>query len=148
MTGFGSKRFKIIINEYPNILNITVTEGMITKLPGFQTKIATQFINGLDDFKMFIKDLPMLKIYIPNNNNIEQTGNIFKEQHLVLTGFTDKEIEKFIIDNGGSIQGSVNTKTNLLITKNKDSNTSKFKKALELDIRVLTKEEFIHNYLN
>ena len=40
-SGFGSKRFKIIINEYPNILNITVTEGMITKLPGFRQKLNT-----------------------------------------------------------------------------------------------------------
>ena len=35
-----------------------------------------------------------------------------------------------------------------LITKNKDSTSSKTKKALELNVKILTKEEFIHNYLS
>ena len=76
------------------------------------------------------------------------TGSLFKDNGIVMTGFTNKDIELFIIQNGGNIQKSVNKKTGLLITKIIDSTSSKFKVAKELNINILTKDEFIDKYIN
>lgn len=144
--GFGSKRLNSIINHYPNILNIEINTSMITNIPGFQEKTAKQFVNNYKDFKDFLETIPMIKIKTKSVQNIENLGELFKDQNIVMTGFTDKEIEKFIIDNGGLIKNTVNSKTNLLISKNNSSNSSKYIKALEEKVKIMSKEEFIKTY--
>lgn len=145
-SGFGIKRFQSIITKYPNILEIEVDESMITTIPGFQKKIATQFINGLSEFKEFMKSLPMIKIKL-ESEKIELIGDLFKDKNIVLTGFTDKEIEKFIIDNGGDICKNVSKKTSLLICKTEESTSQKFNDAKNLGIETISKELFINKYL-
>ena len=49
-----------------------------------------------------------------------------------MTGFRDNDIIKFIENNGGIIQNSVNKSTNMLIYK-VDNGSTKIKKAVELD---------------
>lgn len=144
-SGFGIKRFNLIIDKYPNIMDIEISEDMIIQIPSFQSKIANQFIKGLPEFKKFLNELPMLKPKI-KDDKVQIIGSLFKEQGIVMTGFTSKDIEDFISKNGGTIQKSVNKKTNLLISKNLDSTSSKFKSAIELNIKIITKEEFIKRY--
>ena len=139
-SGFGFKRLNAIIQEYPNILDLDVSEYMITKIPGFQSKTALQFIKNLKDFKIFLNSIPMIKIKTEIKNVISDE---LKDQYIVLTGFNDKLIEKYIIDNGGIIQNIINSKTNLLISKNNISVSSKYQKATELNIKIITKDNFV-----
>lgn len=145
-SGFGIKRFQSIITKYPNILEIEVNEKMISSIDGFQSKISNQFINGLSDFKEFMKTLPMIKIKT-ESEKVELIGDIFLNKKIVMTGFTDKEIEKFIIDNGGSMSKSLTKKTDLLICKSKDTTSQKFKDAESLYIDIISKDEFVKKYM-
>lgn len=54
------------------------------------------------------------------------------------------EIEKIITERGGKLSGSVSSKTHYLLTNETNSGTSKFKKAMELGIPIMTEEEFIN----
>ena len=52
------------------------------------------------------------------------------------------ELKTYIEERGGKVTDSVSSKTNYLINNDKDSSSSKNKKAKELNIPILTEEEF------
>ena len=56
------------------------------------------------------------------------------------------EIKALIESRGGKVTGTVTSKTNYLINNDNTSNSSKNKKARELNIPVLTEEEFIEKF--
>ena len=55
-------------------------------------------------------------------------------------------MKEYIEKEGGRLSGSVSKKTTALVTNTPDSGTSKNKKARELDIPILTEEEFVETY--
>ncbi len=78
----------------------------------------------------------------------EQAAQVLDGKTFVITGSLTKyenrnvlkeEIERL----GGKVSGSVSSKTNYLINNDNTSNSSKNKKARELNIPVITEEEFI-----
>ena len=86
--GYGITRFEAIINHYPNILDIdNLTIEMICAIPGFQEKTAKQFVDNLENFKSFIKTIPMIEITTKKEKE-EIKGNKFQDQIIVFTGFT------------------------------------------------------------
>lgn len=54
-----------------------------------------------------------------------------------------KEIKEKIEELGGKVTGSVTSKTNYLINNNSNSGSSKNKKAKELEVPIITEEEFL-----
>lgn len=58
------------------------------------------------------------------------------------------DLKDIIEDKGGKVTGSVTGKTECLINNDNTSNSSKNKKAKELNIPIITEEEFIQTYLN
>ena len=66
----------------------------------------------------------------------------------VITGsvnhFTNRnELKAFIESKGGKVTGSVTSKTDYLINNDTTSNSSKNKKAKELNIPILSEEDFL-----
>lgn len=156
--GFGIKKIKEVINTYPNILNEKWTEEtMINKLlevPGFSDISAQTFSKKYPDFIVFyeqmnkIIDLSRFKKNIKKKTKNDKSDNkLFTNQHIVFTGFRDKELENIIENNGGKITTSVSKNTSLLIySDNVDIKNSKFKKAQELKINMISKSDFINKY--
>ncbi len=75
-----------------------------------------------------------------------------KEQTIVITGTLNSyknrdEMATAIVNHGGKVAGSVSTRTSILINNDINSNSAKNKKAKELNIPILTEEEFIEKYL-
>lgn len=56
------------------------------------------------------------------------------------------EVKELIESRGGKVTGSVTGKTDYLINNDSMSNSSKNKKAKELNIPILTEEEFIEKF--
>ena len=163
--GLGIKKLELIYNHYPNILNLDENDlyDLIINIDGFQEKTTENFINGLKSFKIFFdnfnnnQDVINLSYLLNTNNNIVNENNDdniideFINKKICLTGFRDDNIKNFIEKNKGSIVDSVSKNTYLLIIKDNDTktlNSSKAKKAKELNINILTKDEFYNNYLN
>lgn len=64
-----------------------------------------------------------------------------------LTHFVNRNAAKELIESrGGRVTGSVTSKTNYLINNDNASNSSKNKKAKELNIPILTEEDFIERF--
>ena len=63
------------------------------------------------------------------------------------SGFQCDELKEIIEQKGGKVTGSVTSKTQCLINNDITSNSGKNKKAKELQIPILTEEEFMVKYL-
>lgn len=77
----------------------------------------------------------------------EVVNNPFSGKTLCVTGklnqFTRDSINEKIISLGAKASGSVSRKTDYLIT-NEQSSSSKYKKAIELNIPIITEDEFLN----
>jgi len=154
--GLGIKKLKIITDAFPNIINkkydIKILEKKILELNGFDKITANLFITGLDEFKKFFTRLTKINtinvshLKFKKSDKIINKNKFFENQKIVLTGFRNKEIENFIIENCGEINNSISKKTSLLITKINDSNSSKYIKAISLNIPIMTIDEFKIKY--
>ena len=65
----------------------------------------------------------------------------FKDYVVCFTGVRDKALAQYIIDNGGQAGDNWTKNTNCLIVKDKNSTSTKMKKALQLGIRILSLDE-------
>ena len=83
-------------------------------------------------------------------SNIESKQSLsgkFNNQNIVLSGKRDIEIIELIEKEGGSIKSTVNKNTNLLVVDSLDLQTSKMKKAKELNIKIILTSELKNQYL-
>lgn len=64
-----------------------------------------------------------------------------------LTGFRDAEFQRRMEEKGFTFTNTVSKKTTVLVVKSKDDSSEKIKKAQDLEIRILTREEAIAEYL-
>ena len=94
------------------------------------------------NFKDLLKEV---ELELPETNAREQklVGKVF-----VITGSVEhfanrNEVKDVIEQHGGKVTGSVSVKTDYLINNDNMSNSSKNKKAKELNIPIITEEEFL-----
>ena len=121
-------------------------------LDGFAEKKSAK-INSFN-FNEIDEVVPYLHIY----NETYSKEEVDKESPLmnkkiVITGSLNQfknrsELAELIQSKGGVIQESVNKNTDMLINNNTESNSSKNKKAKELNIPILSEEDFIKMYLS
>lgn len=89
--------------------------------------------------------LAEVNIEKPEENNNAQ---IFEGMNFVITGSVEhfanrNEVKAVIEARGGKVTGSVTSKTNYLINNDTTSNSSKNKKAKELNIPIISEEDFL-----
>lgn len=105
--------------------------------------------NNLDDYLEYnyaelIKLADEMSFVAPEKNNV--ASNPFSGKSLCVTGklvhHTRDSINEKIASLGAKAVGSVSKKTDYLIT-NEASGSSKYKKAVELNISIITEEEFL-----
>ncbi len=151
----GKERIKIVVNAIPNIMNEKIDENLkkrISELDGFSTITTEQFITGLPKFKIFFEMLSKIDtISVKHMLNIkkeEPKTNIFNNMKFAFTGPRNKKIEEFIVENGGKIASTVSSTTSMLLCESDDeSSSSKYVKAFELNIKIMTYDEFTKKYM-
>ena len=143
--GFAAKKLKLIVDEYPDIVNKNMkpTASDLIKIKGIEKKTAEKFVNNFDNYLEFIKTNKIKCVYKEVKQNKDSK---LKDLKIVFTGFRSSEFEEFIENNGGKIQSSISKNTDLLVIKNKDTGGSKIEKAKELKIKIITKKEFETEY--
>ena len=94
-------------------------------------------VNMLIEYGLTFKERDK-KESILNGLNITVTGSA--------PGYTRPQLEKLIAMYGGNNVG-ISKKTNLLLAENVNGNSSKLKKARELNIKIMTYEDFFENVL-
>lgn len=143
--GLGSKKIKSILEIYDNILDIDFESeeeciDMLLKIEGIGNIQATQFCNNLNNFKEFYKKIN--KIYKVKITKTKKKNKL-NGMNIVISGFRNSELERLIEENGGHVKTSVSKNTDLLIYKLGVEPTSKYNKAVELGIKIVTEEEFM-----
>lgn len=149
--GFGKRKMKMILNVYPNILEVDWTINEMTenikKIEGFDILTANQFASNLSKFKSFynkLKKVVDLKHLKYSKSKSKSKTEKFKNQKIVFTGVRDKDLEKLIENEGGKVTTTVSKNTTILIYS--DKSTSKYIKAKKLNIPTFTLEEFKEKY--
>lgn len=95
-----------------------------------------------------IVDRLMKELTIEQIQSEEQKETVFDGMTFVITGSVEhfknrKELQELIEERGGKVTGSVTAKTKYLINNDRESSSSKNKKAKELSIPILSEEDFI-----
>ena len=140
-SGYGLKRVNKILNKYPSIMKDGITLEQLINIDGFQIKTAKQFMDNFEGFKIFLSKLD-LEYYVKTEESLVEKNSNINAKHFVMTGFRDTNIIEYINKNGGVIQNDVNMKTDYLIVKDSNSQSSKIKKAEIMGVEIITKEDF------
>lgn len=149
--GMGAKKIETIISAIPTILSSRYIPKVdeLTTIKGIENKTAELFIKNLPIFFRFYEEtgITCLNESAIAANVIE--SDRLKDVTIVFTGFRNKELEEYIIKNGGIVSGSISKKTNILLVKDKQGKESgKVAKVKEIEekhnvkIRILTMDEF------
>ena len=159
--GIGTKKFKLIIDIYPNIMDIFKIQGkdhvikLINGIMGFDVKTTNKIVDSMDAFIEFYKKLIKIKPNIistgenevkkqtTSNSTYSSNVNKYLGQTLVFTGFRDKNLQNNLEMAGIKISDSVSKNTKLVVASNPLELSGKLTKAIELNIPIISKEDFI-----
>ncbi len=142
----ATKCEKIIANGYNSLekmMDLTV-EKMI-QIESFAEKSSTDFVHGMKKKNHLIKELLKLGVKVKTDEVATGEGPL-KGFKFCITGELSNPramIEKEIKMNGGVMVSSVSKNTSYLVTNEKLSSSSKFVKATELKIPVISEDELL-----
>jgi len=128
------------IHTIDQIKKLTIED--LIKIDSFAEKSAQDFLTSLQEKFELIDELLALGFVIAEK---EITKTVFTGKKICITGeLTRKrsEIENEIREIGGIVVSSVSKNTDYLLTNEVDSASSKFKKAKELSITIISEEDF------
>ncbi|BCN31691.1 NAD-dependent DNA ligase LigA [Anaeromicropila herbilytica] len=145
----GLSNAKLICKEFDNDINQLLkieTDDLVT-IQGIGGVIAETFVAFFkkESNIAIVNDLLQEVEFEREEKSEEQ---IFAGMNFVITGSVEhyanrNEVKEVIEQKGGKVTGSVTSKTNYLINNDNTSNSSKNKKAKELQVPIITEEEFI-----
>ena len=152
--GFGEKRFKCIIDKYPDILTSEMNNNekisLVRNVDGIALKTAEQFVINIPKFIQFIKSAglenKLKKIDSENDKKIDKDHPLYGKK-IVMTGFRDKELAELIKSYGGENEDIVTKNTFVVLVKNKDEDTGKALLAKKLDIDIMLPDEFKEKFI-
>ena len=150
IANIGLANAKVICKEFDYDLEkmIHATAEEISGIEGIGPVIAksyTEYFADEEKMKKFRHLLSHLELEeVKQENRLTLEGKQF-----VITGsvnhFANRaELKEYIEQRGGKVTGSVTSKTDYLINNDVTSNSSKNKKARELEIPILSEEDFLH----
>lgn len=148
--GIGSSASKTIADHFENkfdyLLDATFCKYDFTQMPDFGEVMANNLQDYFDEYFAGICSLANEMIFImPEKKTV--ANNPFNGKSLCVTGklvrFTRDSINEKIASIGAKAVGSVSKNMDYLIT-NEASGSSKYKKAVELGVPIITEEEFLN----
>jgi DNA ligase (NAD+) len=150
-TGFGKRKLRKIYDKYPDFLSWDASSKNRASL---DSKLATvsvktnqdSVLGGIKKFNEWLESVPEIKVKSrksPSKTKVAIGGGnkYFEGKTFVFSGIRDKELEKYISDNGGNVGSGINKNTSVLVVKEKGNMTGKELKASEMKIPIVTIEE-------
>ncbi len=144
----GLSNAKLLCKYYSNDIEaiISADPEELKEIEGFGEVIAHSihaYFANEKNLELFRKGVSLLSFTKPAETADGLAGLTF-----VITGDVEKfknrnEVKALIESLGGKVTGSVTSKTNYLINNDINSTSSKNKKAKELNVPIITEEEFI-----
>lgn len=154
IANIGLANAKVICKYYQYDINAMRHASVeeLGEIDGIGEVIARAFVDYFSDeknntiFDNLLKEVRIVK------EEIDEAGQTLEGQTFVVTGSLNhfgsrNELKDLIEKKGGKVAGSVSAKTVCLINNDAASNSSKNKKAKELNVPILTEEQFMTEYL-
>ena len=156
ITGFSRQRARMLIDEGIVTLEqlLAMTSGEIAAVKGFADISADGIVAGLQKRAELIKKLKRLGVAPRKGEPAEEIDGVLNEKTFCFTGaikrinprtekrFTRKQLQGLVKANGGRSLKDVTSKLDHLVLSNPDSKSSKARKARDLDVDILSEEEF------
>ena len=150
IANIGLANAKMICKEFHYDLEkmVQATAEEISSIEGIGPVIAktyTEYFADEENMRKFRHLLSHLEL-----EEVKQESRLTLDgKQFVITGsvnhFANRaELKEYIEQRGGKVTGSVTSKTDYLINNDVTSNSSKNKKARELEIPILSEEDFLH----
>ena len=143
--GIGNKKIDILLESIPNILELysKVSKDDLFKrindINGFSDKTTNNIINNLQWAIKFVEKMkPFISFKIT-----KKTLQDLKELKVVFSGFRDKKLEEEITKRGGKVLTSVSKNITCVVTVDLNKISSKIQKAIDLNINIYQKENFL-----
>lgn len=146
----GLSTAKLICNKFDNdfakVRNASKDE--LLTIPGIGEVIAdvlVEFLNDTEKQKQVDKILEEVEFEVIEANRPQ----LLEDKSIVITGslnhFANRnELKALIEELGGKVTSAVSSKTDFLINNDKQSQSSKNKKARELEIEIISEEDFMN----
>uniref|UniRef100_A0A6C0E139 DNA ligase (NAD(+)) n=1 Tax=viral metagenome TaxID=1070528 RepID=A0A6C0E139_9ZZZZ len=155
--GISEKKIAIILEELPTILTCNQTRDqkikLVSQIKGMANKTAESFVENIPFFKQFIQECGLQnKLAIESKSQgqlqsqMQNTHHLLYKKNIVLTGLRDKDVMGKLKQVAANITSSVSKNTFLVIAKSKEENTVKAEEARQLNIPILTVDEFMSQY--
>ena len=154
--GLGEKKFKLIIDAIPNFLEKwkknNITKQNIMDIDGFSDKSTDIFIVGMPKFIEWLEIYKMLKLENREEKLKEKAesrlpiSNKFAGMIVVFTGVRNVDMEKAIVEGGGTIGSGITGKTTLVVAKDISENSGKIKTARDKGIQLINIDDFGKKY--
>ena len=118
------------------VLNVAPNEGQSSEIEVKNEKIVTENKRGISS---------VIEDSLENNNiSVDLSGKIFVITSSLNHYNNRDELVGVIESMGGKVSGSVSSKTSFLINNDTESNSSKNKKAKQLEIPIISEQDFIN----
>ncbi len=150
IAGIGLANAKVICREFHNDADalIHADEESLNSIDGIGGVLAGAFVSYFKDEHHIKLLLNLLKELEIPEEIVDNTERVLEGKKFVITGsvthFANRgEVKELIESLGGKVTGSVTAKTDFLINNDVNSASSKNKKANELNVPIISEEEFI-----
>lgn len=154
IANIGLANAKVICRYYKYDIDAMrhATAEELSEIDGIGEVIARAFVDYFSDAKNNERFENLLKEVHIIREEVDEAGQTLGGQTFVVTGSLNhfgsrNELKDLIEKKGGKVAGSVSAKTVCLINNDTTSNSSKNKKAKELEVPILTEEQFMTEYL-
>lgn len=154
IANIGLANAKVICRYYKYDIDAMrhATAEELSEIDGIGEVIARAFVDYFSDARNNEKFENLLKEVHIIREEVDEAGQTLGGQTFVVTGSLNhfgsrNELKDLIEKKGGKVAGSVSAKTVCLINNDATSNSSKNKKAKELEVPILTEEQFMTEYL-
>ena len=150
--GFGTKKLKLILEAYPDILvstdDTSVKIANLKTVDGMAKKTSEKFVKKIPDFVNWATEAGMSDrlIYQTNTANTVDTSHPLFGKKIVMTGFRDKELSAQLELLGASVGSSVSKNTFVVLVKDVDEDTGKAEQARTLNVPLMTPQDFKTKY--
>ena len=167
--GLGEKSVSQILKAEPTILTSADSQKQkidkVKAIEGFAEKTATQFVNAIPEFNKFLmsikpdmfepvqKEEPQEPKEEEPQEPKEELEHVLNNKIIVFSDFeksskyTKKELENILLKYGVLIETNINKNTNILVTGNNSSKSTKTEKAKKIDtIEIIKLDDFLEKY--
>lgn len=146
--GIGLQAAKSLCLHFSYDLNkiIEATEEELLAIEGFGDILTNNFLTyfeNIDELKELLEQLEIKKPVLNSEKSEKLAGLVFVVTGSVIQYKNRDELKEIIEKNGGKVASSVSKNTNYLINNDTTSDSSKNKKAKELDVPIIDELAFI-----